>query len=91
MREQVTGGTTYWMDDGADTGPIAAQDWCWIAPGDTPEALWRRELAPMGLALFERVLAQLEQGQVPATPQDAALATWEPAWKPSPLARSSGA
>ena len=27
MHEPVAGGTAYWMDDGADTGPIEAQDW----------------------------------------------------------------
>ena len=59
MRDQVTGGTAYWLDDGADTGDIAAQDWCWVKPGDTAEALWRRELAPMGLRLLSGVLTRL--------------------------------
>lgn len=86
MRELLTGGTVYWMDDGADTGPVAAQDWCWIMPGDTPDTLWRRELAPMGLALFGQVLTQLDQGHVPSRPQDPTLATWEPAYKPTKLA-----
>ncbi|OYZ76103.1 MULTISPECIES: formyltransferase family protein [unclassified Polaromonas] len=86
MRESLTGGTAYWMDDGADTGPIAAQGWCWIRPGDTPEALWRRDLAPMGLELFTQVLAGLDVGHVTSRPQDEALATWEPAWRVSRLA-----
>lgn len=47
MREAVTGGSLYWMDDGADTGPVVAQSWCHIRPDDTPTTLWRRELAPM--------------------------------------------
>jgi len=89
MRELVTGGSAYWLDDGADTGAIAAQDWCWIRSGDTPEALWRRDLAPMGLRLFAEVLARLDAGDVPATPQDASLATWEPAYKPARLAQIS--
>jgi methionyl-tRNA formyltransferase len=86
MRELVTGGTAYWMDDGADTGPIAAQDWCWIRPDDTPAELWRRELAPMGLRLIGRVLRDLEAGVVPSTPQPAELASWEPAYNPKRLA-----
>jgi methionyl-tRNA formyltransferase len=73
------------MDDGADTGPIAAQEWCWIQPGDTPETLWRRDLAPMGLRLFERVLTDLAAGRVPSTPQRTELATWEPAFRPARL------
>jgi len=80
MREPVTGGTVYWLDAGADTGPIQAQDWCHIRPGDTPQSLWRRELAPMGLRLFSKVLAMLNAGiDCKGHPQDPDLASWEPA------------
>lgn len=78
MGDKITGGSVYWMDDGADTGDIAAQDWCWINPGDTPESLWRGQLAPMGLRLLSNVLAGLDYGIAPKTPQNPALATWEP-------------
>lgn len=51
--------------------------------------LWQRELAPMGLRLFARVLDQVASKRIVATPQDTALATWEPAldnvpplWRP---------
>lgn len=86
MRDLVTGGTAYWMDDGADTGDIAAQDWCWIRPEDTAGALWRRELAPMGLRLIGGVLASLDAGIVRRAPQDPAMATWEPAYLAKKLA-----
>lgn len=89
MGDPITGGTAYWLDDGADTGPIAAQDWCWVLPGDTPEALWRRELAPMGLRLFQAVLGSLDKGVKRATVQDASVATWEPAFQPGTLAGRS--
>ncbi|SDM57513.1 methionyl-tRNA formyltransferase [Oryzisolibacter propanilivorax] len=89
MGDQVSGGTAYWMDDGADTGPVAAQDWCWIRPGDTPELLWRRDLAPMGLRLFGQVLAALDAGQMPSSPQDPQLATWEPAFRAQQLLAQS--
>ena len=88
MRDQVTGGTAYWLDDGADTGDIAAQDWCWVKPGDTAEALWRRELAPMGLRMLSGVLTRLDAGEVPRTPQDPDMATWEPAYVAKRLAGS---
>ena len=55
MGDRVTGGSVFWLDDGADTGDVAAQDWCWVRPGDTPELLWRRDLAPMGLRLMAQV------------------------------------
>ena len=88
MGDVVTGGTVYWLDDGADTGPIAAQDWCWVEPGDTPESLWRRVLGPMGLRLFDQVLAALEAGAVPSASQDTRMATWEPSFNPGKLAAS---
>ena len=81
MGDPVTGGTAYWLDDGADTGPIAAQDWCWVRPGDTPEELWRRELAPMGLRLLGNVLSSLDAGLIASTAQDPILSTWEPAFQ----------
>lgn len=79
MKEPVTGGTVYWLDDGTDTGPILAHDWCHIRPDDSPQMLWRRELAPMGLRLFSQALAMLDAGgDCKGRPQDPALSTWEP-------------
>lgn len=80
MGDRVTGGTVYWLDDKADGGAIAAQEWCWVRPEDTTDALWRRELGPMGLRLIEKVLADVNEGSVAAVPQDELLATWEPSW-----------
>lgn len=85
MGDPVAGGTLYWMDDGADTGPIALQDWCHIRPGDTPAELWRRDLAPMGLRLFREALALARSDSLPRIDQDAAVATWEPAFTARPL------
>lgn len=86
MGDNITGGTAYWLDDGADTGPIAAQDWCWVRPGDTPEKLWHRDLGPMGLRLLAAVLADLDKGTARREPQDARSATWEPAFTAKGLA-----
>lgn len=80
MGDAVTGGTVYRMTDRADSGPIIAQDWCWIRPADTATDLWRRDLAPMGLRLIERVLGELDRGAVEGIVQDESLATWEPAF-----------
>ncbi len=88
MREPMTGGTVYWMDDGADTGAIAAQDWCWISPSDTPATLWRDKLAPMGLKLLVQVLDDLLKGDLQKAEQDGQYATWEPAVKVKPLSES---
>ena len=80
MREPVTGGTVYWMDDGADTGPIALQDWCHILPGDDPATLWRRELGPMGLRLLIQAVELAARDELPRVEQDHAAASWEPAF-----------
>lgn len=81
MREPVAGGSVYWMDDGADTGPIEAQDWCHVMPGEDAAALWRRELAPMGVRLLIQAVSRLAGGERPrAVPQDERAATWEPAF-----------
>lgn len=83
-RERITGGTIYWLTDTVDGGPIAAQHHAFIRPADTARDLWARELAPLGLQLFRRVLLDLAAGVVIKTPQDAALATWEPAFGTAP-------
>lgn len=66
---------------------MAVQDWCWVQPGDTPDELWRRDLAPMGLRLLATVLDALTAGMIPRWPQPDHSATWEPAFKASRLAR----
>ena len=85
MREAITGGTVYWLDDGADTGPIAAQHWCWVVPDDTAQTLWQRELAPLGLRLIGQTLDALQSGHAPAVAQDPKMATWEPSFHSAPL------
>lgn len=87
MRDLVAGGTVYRLDDGADTGPIVAQDWCWVLPGDTAGELWRRELAPMGLRLIAQAVDHLSAHAEAGSVQNERLATWEPAIR---AARLSG-
>ena len=87
MGEKVTGGSVYWLDDNVDGGPIAAQDWCFIRPDDTASALWRRELQPMGIRLFEQVIGDIDHGRLVRTPQNEILATREPSWERPPLRR----
>ena len=68
------------MDEGDDTVPIEAQDWCHVLPGETSAELWRRELAPMGVRLLTACVARLARGERPrASPQDQRVATFEPA------------
>lgn len=87
MGDRITGGTVYWLTDNVDAGPIAAQDWCFIHPGDDAQSLWRRSLQPMGLRLFHQVLTDIAGGLLVKIPQDETLATWEPSWERQPIPR----
>lgn len=84
MRDRVTGGTVYWFNDTVDGGPIAAQDWCFIQPGDDALTLWSRDLAPMGLRLFAKALGDIAAGKLVKVPQEPDLATWEPSMDGAP-------
>lgn len=90
MREAITGGTVYWMNDVADAGPIAAQRACHVAPGATAQSLWREQLAPLGLELIGEVLDDIERGVMTRTEQDEAVATFEPAFTRAALRDGGG-
>lgn len=85
--DKVAGGSVYWLSDSIDAGDIAAQDWCFVPRGISPEDLWRDLLFPMGVRLIERTLQDLEGGVIVAAPQDETLASWEPSWGRPPLRR----
>jgi methionyl-tRNA formyltransferase len=74
--DPIAGGSIYHLADGWDAGALAAQDWCFVAKGETARELWERALAPMGLALIKKVvhLARVD-GALPAFPQDPRFAT----------------
>jgi len=77
--DPIAGGTVYHLADGWDAGAVAAQDWCFVAKGETARELWERALAPMGLALLARVVRHAAQhGELPAYPQDPRFATKAP-------------
>ena len=77
--DPIAGGSVYHLADGWDAGAVAAQDWCFVAKGETARELWERALAPMGLALLGRVVRHAaEHGGLPAYPQDPRFATKAP-------------
>ncbi len=77
--DAVAGGSVYHLADGWDAGAIAAQDWCFVAKGETARDLWERALAPMGLALLAQVVRHAhEHGELPAHQQDPRFATRAP-------------
>jgi methionyl-tRNA formyltransferase len=77
--DPIAGGTVYHLADRWDAGAIAAQDWCFVAKGETPRDLWERALAPMGLELLASVVRYAaDHGSLPARPQDERFATRAP-------------
>lgn len=77
--DPIAGGSIYHLSEGWDAGAIAAQDWCFVAKGETARELWERALAPLGLALLTRVVQHARaHGELPARPQDERYATKAP-------------
>jgi methionyl-tRNA formyltransferase len=81
----VTGGTVYHLTERTDAGPIAAQEHLFVPPGSTAQSLWREHLAPLGVRLLLRVVADLAAGRRIEVQQDEKMATWEPAMGAPPL------
>ncbi|MDB5991613.1 MAG: formyl transferase-like protein [Herbaspirillum sp.] len=77
--DPIAGGSVYHLADGWDAGAIAAQDWCFVAQGETARELWERALAPMGLSLLSKVLHHARlHGCLPSHTQDPRFATKAP-------------
>lgn len=83
--DKVTGGTVYHLTERTDGGPIAAQEHVFVPPGSTARSLWREHLAPLGVRLLLRVVADLAAGRRIEVQQDEKVATWEPAMGAPPL------
>ena len=74
----------YHLAEGWDRGAIAAQDWCFVAKGETARELWERALAPMGLDLLKRVVRYAaKHGALPVHAQDERFATKAPMIRPT--------
>src|SRR5262249_12437195 len=57
--DAIAGGSIYPLAERMDAGAIAAQDWCFVRPGETARELWERALAPLGIRLLTQVVAQV--------------------------------
>jgi methionyl-tRNA formyltransferase len=78
-KDPIAGGTIYHLAERMDAGAIAAQDWCFVKPGEGARELWERALAPLGLRLIADVVREAARtGALPAKPQDEAFATQAP-------------
>lgn len=85
MRDAITGGTVFWLNDGIDRGDIAYQDFIFIDPklyGMEPrkaaKRLWEYELQSMGLKLLKQALIDINNGVIVKKPQQKEYSTFEP-------------
>jgi methionyl-tRNA formyltransferase len=70
-----TGGSLFWMDEGVDSGPIAAQQAFDLPPGTTLKGLLDLQLDALG-AMIPPLMAKLADGTRPAREQDHSQATY---------------
>lgn len=88
MRDAITGGTIFWLNNGIDRGDIAYQDWTFIDPkyfSMKPDVaasnLWRDKLCDMGVTLMQKALKDISENIIIKEPQDPRFSTWEPSTK----------
>jgi methionyl-tRNA formyltransferase len=84
MGDTQSGVSWFWVDEGIDTGPVAISEAVPIPADSSPSKLYFETLVPLGVRLFDVLLAQLENGERPRTPQDESAATFEPLRPPKP-------
>jgi methionyl-tRNA formyltransferase len=70
-----SGGSLFWMDEGVDSGPIAAQRSFAIPPGTGLDELMALQMSALA-AMIPPLFDQLGRGRLPSQPQDHNEATW---------------
>tara|TARA_R110000868_G_scaffold380184_1_gene646174 strand:+ start:112 stop:780 length:669 start_codon:yes stop_codon:yes gene_type:complete len=85
MRDAITGGSVFWLNNGIDRGDIAYQELCFIdpklyamEPRKAAKLLWEHELQEMGLKLIEKALLDISRGTIIKIPQKKEFSTFEP-------------
>jgi len=86
-RDDVTGGSVYWLTSNIDAGPIAARELYFIKPDETVETLWRGALFPIGVGLITTVVDDISRGVIIKSPQPKGCGSWEPSMDRPPVYR----
>lgn len=89
MKDYITGGTIYKLNNKCDGGDIVLQKQVWIDREWDYHDLWEN-LFPIGVELVVEAVKLYEKnnGQVPSVKQDERFATWEPSWDRPRLKRN---
>jgi methionyl-tRNA formyltransferase len=86
MDDPTCGVSWFWIDDGIDTGDVAAVVEIARPPEMRARELYEVLLVPLGETLLDAVLKEMVRGFVPRYAQDESRATYEPPRpKPAPV------
>ncbi|MDD2773692.1 MAG: methionyl-tRNA formyltransferase [Elusimicrobiales bacterium] len=66
--ETETGVTSFWLDEGMDTGPVCVSEKTQIAPDDNAASLMDK-LVSLGLVVLDKTLSAVAAGNPPRIPQ----------------------
>ena len=77
MRDPITAGTVYWLDNRVDGGDILAQRFIHVSPAEDYHALWQR-LFDLGVDMLSAAVSAVATGHAGREPQAKEYATWEP-------------
>lgn len=70
-----TGGTLFWLDEGMDTGDVAAQERFAVAEDETAASLYGKHMGALA-RILAGLMPRLAAGTAPRLPQDHARATF---------------
>jgi len=77
MRDPITAGTVYWLNNCVDGGDIFTQRFIHVSPTENYHQLWKR-LFDIGVEMLAAAVTSIGSGHAPREPQDPKYATWEP-------------
>lgn len=77
MKDSITAGTVYWLNNIVDGGDILSQQFVHVLPKENHHDLWRR-LFEIGVDMLSAAVKEIERGTAQRVPQDFSNATWEP-------------
>lgn len=75
--EKETGWTTFYIDEGMDSGDMILQNKILIRPDEDAQTLFQR-MAPLGIDLLQETLTLVQQGKAPRIKQDPAKVSLAP-------------
>lgn len=75
LREPITAGTLFWIDEGTDSGPIMGQRFFHVAPNETAQSLYDKHMAVLA-PMIRETLQRIGRGETAGDVQDERYATY---------------